>query len=125
MGLRRLSDPGWAVKPGRITPLCALLTGFIGYPVHGAIEERLTGAVHTAEFAVIAGFDRFKMPVQELLLYSLLLYSLLLYSLLLSSFLLCSLPLCLLSLQSLSFFPFPFLSLSLCSLYIKHLRINY
>src|SRR5258706_12483875 len=114
----------WAIKPGRITPLCALLTGFIGYPVHGAIEERLPGAVHTAEFALIAGFDRFKMPEQELLLYSLSLHSRWLHSPLLSSFFLASLPLCSLSLRPLAFFPSPSLSLSLCSLYIAHLRSN-
>ena len=39
-----------------------LLTRFIGYPVHDVIEERLTGAVHAAEIAVIAGLDRLKTP---------------------------------------------------------------
>jgi len=33
------------------------------------IEERLTGAIHTAEVAVIGGLDRFKVPKQKLLLF--------------------------------------------------------
>jgi len=49
-----------------------LLRRFIGYPVRDVIEERLTGAVHTAEVAVIVGLDRFKAPEQKLLLFSLL-----------------------------------------------------
>ena len=36
------------------------------------VEERLTGAVHTAEVAVIVGLDRFKAPKQELLFFLLL-----------------------------------------------------
>src|SRR5258706_824225 len=61
-------------------PVGILLARFIGYPVHDVIEERLAGAVHTAEFAVIAGVDRLKTPE---------LYSLLLYSLVLCLLLLC------------------------------------
>ena len=52
------------------------MTRFIGYPVHDLIEERLAGAVHTAEFMVTAGFDRIKTPEQKLLLYWLMLCSL-------------------------------------------------
>ncbi len=36
------------------------MSRFVGYPVHNLIEERLSGAVHTAEFAVIAGLDWLK-----------------------------------------------------------------
>ena len=46
------------------------------------------GAVHTAEFAMIAGFDRFKTPEQEFLLQSLLPQPLLLRSFLLRPLLL-------------------------------------
>src|SRR5258706_864810 len=109
MGQRRFSDCGGAVEPVRIPPLYILFTRFIGYPVHDVIEERLAGAVHTAEVAVIAGVDRLQTPE---------FYSVLLYSVLLCSVLLC--PLSLQSLQSLSLH-----TLSLCSLYANPLRINY
>ena len=39
-----------------------LLSRFVGYPVHDLIEDRLTGAVHTAEIAVIADLDGPKTP---------------------------------------------------------------
>ena len=71
------------MDPVRISLLNIFLTRFIGYPFHDVIEERLAGAVHAAECAVIAGLDWSKTPEQELLLYSLFLYSLLLCAVLL------------------------------------------
>jgi len=91
-----------------------LLRRFIGYPVHDVIEERLTGAVHTAEVGMIAGLDRFKAPKQKLLFFSLL-----------RSLSFCSLSFCLLFqpislhlflFQPFLFQPFSFHSLSFCSL---------
>ena len=101
---------------------------FIGHPVHDVIEERSTGAVHTAEFAVIASLDRLK----ALELYSLLLYSFLLFLLSLHTFSLHMFLLHALSLQSFSFRtlslrmlslqllqPLLFNSFPLCLLYTK------
>jgi len=48
------------MKPVRIPLESTLFARFIGYPVHDLIEDRFSGIVHTAEFAVIAGLDRLK-----------------------------------------------------------------
>jgi len=67
MSQRRFANSGQAVDPTHIAHV--LLLVFIGHPGYGVVQERFAGAIHTAEFPVIARFDTFKSSEQELLLY--------------------------------------------------------
>ena len=62
MGQRRFSDSGGAVNPVCIPLENVLLTRIIGYLIRDLVEERLAGAIHTAEVVVIARLDRLKTP---------------------------------------------------------------
>jgi len=70
MSQRRFADPGRAVEPVGIAPWCVICLLRASHPGHDLIKDRLASAFHTAEIQVIAGFDRFEPPKQNLLLYT-------------------------------------------------------